>query len=65
MASGASSYLCYLGKHGPLETGSFPGHVNWFPVTMTGHVKWGNHEDFFPFGDDDYNFKFLPRLARQ
>ncbi len=60
MASGASSYLCYLGKHGPLETGSFPGHVNWFPVTMTGHAKWGNHEDLFPFGDDDYNFNFFP-----
>ena len=60
VASGASAFLCgAIGKH-VVETGSFPGHVNWFPVTMTGHASWGDHGDFFPFGDDDYTFNFFP-----
>jgi hypothetical protein len=32
---------------------SFSGHVNWFPVTVEGEARWGDHND-----DDDYTFTF-------
>jgi hypothetical protein len=50
--------LCALGKWGPFETGSFPGHFNWFPVTLEGRSNWGDHGGPFPNGDDDYTFTF-------
>lgn len=33
---------------------SFPGHVNWFPVTVEGSAGWGDHSTW----DDDYTFTF-------
>src|SRR6516164_757582 len=56
---GFNANVCGWGKGGPFATGSFVGHVNWFPVTMTGQARWGNHESF-PNGDDDYTFNFYP-----
>lgn len=56
-AGGASGYLCSVGG---IASNSFPGHVNWFPVTMTGRASWGDHGGIFPFGDDDYTFSFFP-----
>jgi hypothetical protein len=53
--------LCYWRKGGPANTGSFVGHVNWFPVTLEGHAGWGDHATF-PFGDDDYTFTFISDL---
>src|SRR5262249_19955220 len=38
-------------------SGSFTGHVNWFPVTMEGEAYKVDHESF-PLGDDDYTFTF-------
>jgi hypothetical protein len=35
----------------------FPGHANWFPVTIEGRASWGNHSDSI-FSDDDYDFNF-------
>jgi len=32
---------------------TFPGHVNWFPVTLEGHGGWGDHG-----ADDDYTYTF-------
>lgn len=32
---------------------TFPGHVNWFPVTLEGHGGWGDHG-----ADDDYTFTY-------
>src|SRR5436309_3125107 len=32
-------------------------HVNWFPVTVTGHVS--GRPDHNKFGDDDYTFTFF------
>ena len=56
---GLNSNLCGWRKGGPFATGSFVGHVNWFPVTMTGQARWGEHLSF-PLGDDDYTFNFYP-----
>lgn len=33
---------------------TFPGHVNWFPVTVEGTAGWGDHSTW----DDDYTFTF-------
>lgn len=57
IAEGFNGAACYWGKGGPLNTGSFPGHVDWFPVTINGSVKWGSHE----LWDDDYDFNFYPQ----
>jgi hypothetical protein len=40
---------------GALESNSFAGHVNWFPVTLEGRAGWGDHD---LIGDDDYTFTF-------
>jgi hypothetical protein len=38
----------------------FAGHVNWFPVTVEGAARWGDHSGWpYPFGDDDYTFTFF------
>jgi hypothetical protein len=39
---------------GGIGHSSFPGHVNWFPVTVEGHAGWGDHQ----VPDDDYTFTF-------
>ena len=50
---GTNANICYWGKGGPLNTGSFVGHVNWFPVTLEGHAGPIDHN-----ADDDYSFTF-------
>lgn len=59
---GVNADLCHIKKTidnfpWPFETGSFVGHVNWFPVTVEGRASWGDH-GAFPVGDDDYTFTF-------
>jgi hypothetical protein len=44
--------ICDLGTI-PYFGDTFPGHVNWFPVTMEGRGAWGDHGS-----DDDYTFTF-------
>jgi hypothetical protein len=39
---------------GVFESDSFTGHVNWFPITMEGHVT-----GFSRGADDDYTFAFV------
>ncbi len=36
----------------------FPGHANWFPVTVEGSANWGNHSADL-ISDDDYDFNFF------
>jgi hypothetical protein len=54
---GLNADLCWIGKGGPFATGSFLGHVNWFPVTLEGKAYKVDHGSF-PLGDDDYTFAF-------
>src|SRR5262249_3024224 len=54
---GENAILCQWRKGGPFASGSFTGHVNWFPVTMEGEAYKVDHESF-PLGDDDYTFTF-------
>jgi hypothetical protein len=49
--TGANQLVCGVG--GLFESDSFPGHVNWFPVTLEGHAGWGGEET-----DDDNSFTF-------
>ncbi len=42
-----------------LVTGGFPGHWNWFPVTLEGPISWHSHSA--PGTDDDYTIKFFPQ----
>jgi hypothetical protein len=67
LPEGGNAGLCRWRRGGPLISGSFVGHVNWFPVTVEGAARWGDHESF-PSGDDDYTYSFLfedsnPRLS--
>lgn len=56
LPDGANARLCFMRKnYNPtLGTGSFVGHVNWFPVTVEGRASWGDHG-----ADDDYTFTFF------
>ncbi len=53
LPDGLNAELCQLRKGGPIATGSFTGHINWFPVTVEGRASWGDHGL-----DDDYTFTF-------
>jgi hypothetical protein len=50
---GINGSLCGWRKGGPFMSGSFVGHLNWFPVTVEGEAGWGDHGL-----DDDYTFTF-------
>jgi hypothetical protein len=50
-ANDTNSQICNTGSI--FESNSFPGHVNWFPVTLEGHAGWGGEET-----DDDNSFTF-------
>lgn len=54
---GLNADLCWTRKGGPFASGSFVGHVNWFPVTLEGQAYKIDSEPF-PLGDDDYTFTF-------
>jgi hypothetical protein len=51
--------LCHFGTLLDSEN-SFGGHVNWFPITVEGTARWGDHSSIAAqiFGDDDYTFSF-------
>lgn len=53
LPDGLNDALCKLRKGGPFASGSFAGHVNWFPVTVEGHAGPIDHN-----ADDDYSFTF-------
>jgi hypothetical protein len=52
---GFNATICGWGKGGPFMSGSFVGHLNWFPVTVEGQASWGDHS---AWRDDDYTFTF-------
>jgi len=54
---GLNGDLCWLRKGGPFASGSFVGHINWFPVTLEGQA-YKIDSEAFPLGDDDYTFTF-------
>jgi hypothetical protein len=58
LPDGLNAAICYLGKYGPLNTGSFVGHVNWFPVTLEGTAGPIDHNI-----DDDYSYTFHNDVA--
>jgi hypothetical protein len=39
------------------EIGNVRGHVNWFPVTATGQMRWNSYSGGLP-GDNDLSFAF-------
>jgi hypothetical protein len=45
---GVSGFIC-----GFSTSNNFHGHINWFPVTVTGQARWGDNGF-----DDDYTFGF-------
>jgi hypothetical protein len=53
LPNGLNDALCKLRKGGPFASGSFVGHVNWFPVTVEGRAGPIDHN-----ADDDYSFSF-------
>lgn len=61
LPKGWNGRACRLKRGGPFITGSFVGHVNWFPVTVEGSAC-GVHHQSFPLGDDDYTFSFYSDL---
>jgi hypothetical protein len=58
LPDGLNDALCKLRKGGPFASGSFVGHVNWFPVTVEGHAGPIDHN-----ADDDYSFSFTSDTA--
>jgi len=54
---GLHAAICWVGKGGPFASGSFVGHINWFPVTLEGKAYKADHGSF-PSGDDDYTFAY-------
>lgn len=40
--------------------GHLHGHLNWWPVTVTGTILWLDHKDWTQLGDDDYDFTLTP-----
>jgi hypothetical protein len=54
---GLNGDLCWLRKGGLSASGSFVGHVNWFPVTLEGKA-YKIDSEAFPLGDDDYTFTY-------
>src|SRR6266849_3205663 len=53
LPDGLNDALCKLRKGGPFASGSFVGHVNWFPMTVEGSAGPIDHNP-----DDDYSFSF-------
>lgn len=54
--SGFNNALCTSGA----SSGHLHGHLNWWPVTVTGSILWVDHKDWTHLGDDDYDFTLTP-----
>src|SRR5262249_39935569 len=54
-----SSVVCRVGAIRDGRGTKFDGHANWYPVTYTGLLYWGQHSN--PVSDDDdYSFNLVP-----
>lgn len=57
--NGFNSAICTSGA----TAGHLHGHLNWWPVTVTGSILWVDHKDWTQLGDDDYDFTLTPDSA--